>query len=66
MGLTNNIQRIEQLSGECLHHVDQKEYHQAHLILDAMEMNILQVRRHIEHLQNVTDFCARTAGDIVP
>lgn len=62
MTLTNHIQRIETLASECLHHVDRKEYHQAHSVLDGLEMNVLEVRRHIDHLQNVTDFAARPAG----
>jgi len=61
--LTNHIQRIEALANECLQHVDRKEFPQAHLSLDGLEMNVLELRRHIEHLQNVTDFCARPAGD---
>lgn len=65
MTLTNNVQRIEALASECLHHVDRKEYPQAHLVLDGLEMNVLELRRHIDHLQNVSDFCARPSGEDV-
>ena len=62
MTLTNHIQRIEALANEALHHVDRKEYPQAHLVLDGLEMNVLEVRRHIDHLQNVRDFSPVPAG----
>jgi len=63
--LTNNLERIEVLANTVLQLVDAKEYQQAHLILDMLEGRVQVVRRHIEHLQNVTDFAARPAGDEV-
>jgi len=62
---TNHIQRIEVLANQALQHVDRKEYETAHLILDDLEKKVHQVHRHIDHLQNVRDFCARPAGDDV-
>lgn len=61
--LTNNIRDIEGIAYDVLHHVDRKEYEQAHCMLDNLERHIHEVRRHIDHLQNVRDFCARPAGD---
>jgi hypothetical protein len=34
----------------------------AHLRLDELEGKVHAARRHIDHLQNVTDFAARPAG----
>jgi len=60
--LTNNIQDIESLASDALNHVDRKEYERAHLVLDNLESKVREVRRHVDHLQNVRDFCARPAG----
>ena len=63
MTLTNNIQSIEGLANDVVHHVDRKEYERAHLVLDNLERKVHEVRRHVDHLQNVRDFCARPAGE---
>ncbi|MBA7609968.1 hypothetical protein ES703_17171 [subsurface metagenome] len=63
MTLTNNTRDIETLANDVVHHVDRREYEQAHCMLDNIERKVHEVRRHIEHLQNVRDFCARPAGD---
>lgn len=62
MTLTNNTRRIEELTGAFTILVDNKKYEEAHIVLDEMQAKIHALRRHIEHLQNVTDFCARPAG----
>ncbi len=41
---------------------DLRDYAQAHIKLDDIEKKLRAVRRHIDHLQNVTDFAARPAG----
>ena len=62
MTSTTTIVRIEALASECQHHIDRKEYNQAHLVLDGLEMNVRGLRRHIDHLQNVIDFASRPEG----
>ncbi len=62
MTLTNHTRRIEELTGDVVYHVDAREYPKAHLVLDEMQSKLFALRRHIEHLQNVTDFAARPAG----
>ena len=62
MTLTNNTRRIEELSGIVTTLVDSKKYEEAHCALDEIEKKVHAVHRHIDHLQNVTDFCARPAG----
>ena len=61
MTLTNNIRDIEGLANDIVHHVDRKEYEQAHCLLDNLEKHVHEVRRHIDHLQNVRDFSPRNA-----
>lgn len=63
MTLTNNISGIQTLAYEIQQHVDRKEYDRAHLVLDDIEKKVQEVRRHVDHLQNVRDFCARPAGE---
>lgn len=63
MTITNHLRDIETLATETVHHVDRKEYHRAHLRLDEIENKARLAHRHIDHLQNVTDFAARPAGD---
>jgi len=60
--LTNNIERIKVLANDVVMHVDRKEYERAQIILDEIEKKGHEVHRHIAHLQNVRDFCARPAG----
>jgi len=60
--LTNNIRAIETSAQMALKHCDEKKYPQAHLDLDVIESKVRILRTHIDHLQNVTDFCARPAG----
>ncbi len=62
MTLTNNTKLIEDLAGAVTILIDNKQYAEAHLVLDEMESKVHAVRRHVEHLQNVTDFCSRPAG----
>jgi len=61
--LTNNIRDIETSAQLALKHCDEKNYPQAHLDLDVVEAKVRSVRTHIDHLQNVTDFCVRPAGE---
>ena len=63
MTITNHIQRIETLASDVIRLVDSKDYPNAHLLLDEIEKKVRFAHRHIDHLQNVTDFCARPAGD---
>ena len=63
--LTNHVQNIELLAGSVLAHADAREYELAHVALDDIEKKVQAIRRHIDHLQNVTDFCARPAGEDV-
>lgn len=62
MTITNHIRDIETLANETIHHVDRKEYGRAHIRLDDIEKKVREAHRHIDHLQNVTDFAARPAG----
>ncbi len=62
MTLTNHTRRIETLANDVVHHVDRKEYEQAHCCLDDIEKKVHAARRHIDHVQNVSDFAARPAG----
>ena len=62
MTITNHIQRIEALASLALSYVDDREYEKAHCALDDIEKKVRVAHRHIYHLQNVTDFCARPAG----
>lgn len=59
MTLTNNIRDIERLANDVVHHVDRKEYNEAHLVLDNLEIKVREVRQHVDKLQSVSDFCAR-------
>ena len=63
MTLTNHIRRIEDLAPQVIVFVDTKEYPLAHIALDDIEKSVRLAHRHIDHLQNVTDFCARPAGE---
>lgn len=60
--ITNHIRRIEDLAGQVIAHVDDRKYAEAHEDLDFIEVRVRLAHRHIDHLQNVTDFCARPAG----
>lgn len=64
MTLTNHTKRIEDLSGAFTILVDNRKYEEAHIVLDEILSKVYALRRHIEHLQNVSDFCARPAGEI--
>lgn len=61
MTITNHIRRIEELAGHTIVFVDAREYEQAHCALDDIEKKVRAAHRHIDHLQNVTDFAARPA-----
>jgi len=63
MTITNHIRRIEELAGHVIIFVDSRKYEQAHCLLDDIEKKVRESHRHIDHLQNVTDFCARHAGE---
>ena len=64
MTLTNHIKRIDELSGAFTILVDNRKYEEAHIVLDEIQATSHALRRHIEHLQNVTDFAARPSfGD---
>ncbi|NVM23068.1 MAG: hypothetical protein HWN68_14955 [Desulfobacterales bacterium] len=63
MTLTNHIRKIQELAGGVSYLCDQRKYHEAHVDLDKLQCRLYAVRRHIEHLQNVVDFCPRPAGD---
>lgn len=60
--ITNHTRHIEELAGEVIHYVDAREYPNAHICLDDIEKEVRLAHRHIDHLQNVTEFCARPAG----
>ena len=62
MTLTNNIRNIEELGNFVIQYADAKEYKHAHVALDDIEKKVHAIRRHLDHLQNVSDFCARPAG----
>jgi len=62
MTITNHTRRIGELAAQVLKHVDDREYVEAHEDLDYIETRVRLAHRHIDHLQNVTDFCARPAG----
>ncbi|MBA7522338.1 hypothetical protein ES705_14456 [subsurface metagenome] len=62
MTLTNNIRNIEELGNFVIQYSDAKEYEHAHCALDDIEKKVQAIRRHLDHLQNVSDFCARPAG----
>ena len=66
MTLTNHIRAIATHSQLALKHADEKNYSQVHLDLDVIESRVRLLRTHIDHLQNVTDFCARPAGENSP
>ena len=59
MTLTDNTRRIEALSNDVVHHVDRREYGEAHIVLDDIEKKVREVRRHIDHLQFVQYFDLR-------
>jgi len=61
--LTNHIRNIEDLAPQVIEFADAKEYPLAHCALDDIEKEVRRVHRHIDHLQNVSDFCARPAGE---
>lgn len=63
MTLTNHIKRIEDLTSAFTIMVDNRKFGEAHIVLDEIQSKTQALRRHIEHLQNVTDFCARPAGE---
>ncbi len=63
MTITNHIQRIQSLADDVLQLVDHKDYGNAHILLDEIEKKVRLAHRHIDHLQNVSDFCARPAGE---
>ena len=63
MTITNHFRRIHDLADLAIHFVDAKNYPKAHLALDDIEKKVRESHRHIDHLQNVTDFCARPAGE---
>ncbi len=62
MTITNHLQRIEELADNVINLVDARKYPEAHCALDDIETKVRLAHRHIDHLQNVTDFCARPAG----
>jgi len=62
MTITNHAQRIEQLAGDVVRHADDRAYHQAHSALDDIEIKCRLIHRHIDHLQNVSEFAARPPG----
>lgn len=64
--LTNHIRNIQDLAPQVIEFADAKEYPLAHCALDEIEKEVRRVHRHIDHLQNVTDFCARPAGHAQP
>jgi len=61
--LTNHIRNIEDLAPQCMEFADAKQYPLAHCALDDIEKEVRKLHRHIDHLQNVSDFCARPAGE---
>ncbi len=63
MTITNHIQRIQSLADDTLRLADLKDYGNAHMLLDEIEKKVRLAHRHIDHLQNVTDFCARPAEE---
>ncbi|MBA7636118.1 hypothetical protein ES703_43733 [subsurface metagenome] len=63
MTITNHTRRIEELAGDVIHSVDAREYPNAHCALDDIEKEVRAAHRHIDHLQNVSDFCARPEGN---
>ena len=63
MTLTNNTKRIEELAGAVTILIDNKQYEQAHIAIDELQSKVHALRRHVEHLQNVSDFCARPSGE---
>lgn len=62
MTITNHIINIQTSAGQALEFVDLKKYPSAHLCLDDIESFVRKARRHIDHLQNVADFCPRPKG----
>jgi len=62
MTITNHTRRIEDLANDVIHFVDRREYPNAHAVLDDIEKEVRLAHRHIDHVQNVSDFCARPAG----
>ena len=60
--LTNHCSRIQELAHQVTSHADQRNYPVAHSALDDIEKKVHEIRRHLDHLQNVLDFCARPAG----
>jgi len=54
--LTNNTKRIEELAGAVMILCDNKKYEEAHVALDDIEKKVRELRRHIDHLQFVTQF----------
>ncbi len=63
MTITNHTRRIQDLTEQVIKHVDNRQYEEAHEDLDFIEVRIRLAHRHIDHLQNVTDFRARPAGE---
>ena len=62
MTITNLCRDIETYSNDVIHHVDRREYCRAHLVLDEIEKRVRGAHRHVDHLQNVTDFASRPSG----
>ncbi len=63
MTITNHTSRIEDLAQQVIKHVDERKYAEAHEDLDFIEVRVRLAHRHIDHLQNVTNFGTRPAGD---
>ena len=56
MTCTNHIRIMQESIDKALSCIDSKEYPAAHLALDDLESQLRKLRRHIDHLQFVTQF----------
>lgn len=56
MTITNHTRQIVEIADNVIASVDKREYALAHLLLDDIEKKVREAHRHIDHLQNVTDF----------
>jgi len=62
--ITNHIRNIEDLAPQVIEFVDARQYSLAHCALDEIEKEVRRSHRHIEHLQNVSEFCPIPKEDI--
>ncbi len=64
MGITNDTQRIEELVGQVRDLINEREYEMAHSTLVDIEVCILSLKNHIDHLRNIANDTDRHIKEI--